>query len=267
MEFAFRGGQWNYIRVYKDKAYWCRSSTNRPNVYTQECILELLNFIIDNIYAKVGDFVFRQAIGIPMGTDCAPFLANLYLYALEFEFMAKLQSEKRYSTLRKFRSCRRYIDDLFTVNNEDFFSRYAGEICPKSLVLNRENKENHVCSFLDLCIRIDDGHISTKIYDKRDDFPFTVRNFPHLSGEVPFRQSHGTFVSQIIRYTTACDKFEDVLTRSNLLIDKLLDQGFCLKLMRQCCRKFCNNYPDLVSKYNLSPSIFVQSIFNNTTRR
>lgn len=239
---------------------------NRPNVYSQECVLELLNFLIDNIYVRVGDFVFRQAIGIPMGTDCAPFLANLYLYALEFEFMDKLQREKKYSILRKFRSCRRYIDDLFTVNNEDFFSKYAYEIYPKSLILNRENKEDHICSFMDLSIRIDDGHISTKIYDKRDDFPFTVRNFPHLSGEIPFRHSHGTFVSQIIRYTNACDKFDDVLTRSNILIDKLQNQGFCLKLMRQCCRKFCSNYPDLVRKYKLSPSIFVQSIFDNAEK-
>ena len=45
------------------------------------------------MYVTVGNDVFRQVIGIPMGTDCAPFLANLYLYALEFEFLEKLTKQ------------------------------------------------------------------------------------------------------------------------------------------------------------------------------
>ena len=40
----------------------------------------MLEFLIDNIYIKVGKEIFRQQVGIPMGTDCAPFLANLFLF-------------------------------------------------------------------------------------------------------------------------------------------------------------------------------------------
>ena len=46
-------------------------------------LIEYINYLIDNIHVTVGDDMFRQKIGIPMGTDCAPYLANLYPYALE----------------------------------------------------------------------------------------------------------------------------------------------------------------------------------------
>ena len=41
-----------------------------------------------------GDELFRQVIGIPMGTDCAPFLANLFLYSYECEWTEKKLENK-----------------------------------------------------------------------------------------------------------------------------------------------------------------------------
>ena len=65
--------------VYKNNASW----TNSPKKHTQhlDCneIIRLMNWLLDNIYVSYGDQLFRQVIGIPMGTDCAPFLANLFL--------------------------------------------------------------------------------------------------------------------------------------------------------------------------------------------
>ena len=42
-------------------------------------LIEMLDYVIDNIFIRLGNKVFRQTIGIPMGTDCAPLLANLLL--------------------------------------------------------------------------------------------------------------------------------------------------------------------------------------------
>ena len=50
-----------------------------------------MNYLIDNCYVSCGDSLFRQKIGIPMGTDCAPFLANLFLYSYEHEWMMKMK--------------------------------------------------------------------------------------------------------------------------------------------------------------------------------
>ena len=47
----------------------------------------MLGFLVDNIYVVFGDQVFQQSVGIPMGTNCAPLLANLFLYSYEAEFV------------------------------------------------------------------------------------------------------------------------------------------------------------------------------------
>ena len=50
-------------------------------------ITNLVRWLINNIYVILGDKCFKQVIGIPMGTDCAPFIANLFLFACEFQWI------------------------------------------------------------------------------------------------------------------------------------------------------------------------------------
>ena len=161
----------------------------------------MVNYLIDNIYIQVGDHVFRQAIGIPMGTDCAPFLANLYLYALEFKFMETL-SNTNIHLARKFSCCFRYIDDLLTFNNDELMNEYKNVIYPKEMILNKENKSHLKTSFLDINMEIQKNNtLYTSIYDKRHDFNFDINNFPNLSGNVHSKRCHGILISQLIRYS------------------------------------------------------------------
>ena len=46
-------------------------------------------------------------------------------------------------------------------------------------------------------------YVSTKIYDKRDDFDFEIVNFPFLDGDVPRSTSYGVYISQLIRFARA----------------------------------------------------------------
>jgi hypothetical protein len=73
---------------------------------------ELVRLLINNIYVKVGGRNFKQTMGIPMGTDCAPFLANLYLFALESSWVDNKRKQGQYDVLQYFKHCFRYIDDL-----------------------------------------------------------------------------------------------------------------------------------------------------------
>ena len=50
-------------------------------------MITALEFLLDNIYARFGNSVYRQIIGIPMGTNCAPLIADLFLYCYESKFM------------------------------------------------------------------------------------------------------------------------------------------------------------------------------------
>ena len=60
----------------------------------------MINWLIDNTFVTIGYSVFQQVIGIPMGTDCAPYLANLFLFAYEFEFLNDTETERFFHSLQ-----------------------------------------------------------------------------------------------------------------------------------------------------------------------
>ena len=59
----------------------------------------MIEYLVDNIYVRFGGQLFRQMVGIPMGTNCAPLLADLFLYSYENEFLDKLIKEGKKSLL------------------------------------------------------------------------------------------------------------------------------------------------------------------------
>ena len=71
----------------KNEAYWTNTPSAKGYNINEDTLLEQIRFLVDNIYIQVGNRTFRQTIGIPMGTDCAPLLANLFLFHYEFKFM------------------------------------------------------------------------------------------------------------------------------------------------------------------------------------
>jgi hypothetical protein len=60
-----------------------------------EQVISMLEFLIDNIYVSFGEILFQHVVGIPMGTNCAPLLADLILYSYESEFLQKLVKDKK----------------------------------------------------------------------------------------------------------------------------------------------------------------------------
>jgi hypothetical protein len=70
--------------------YFVRHHSESPYNYSEADIKSMLGFLVDNIYLVFGDPVFQQSVGIPVGTNCAPLLAELFLYSYEAEFVQKL---------------------------------------------------------------------------------------------------------------------------------------------------------------------------------
>ena len=112
--------------------------------------------------------LFRQLIGIPMGTNCAPLLADLFLYSYENEFLDNMIRSGHRRLARSFNLCYRYIDDLIVFNNKKSLD-YLKEIYPSQLTVEKANKSDHLADYLDLTFTIDSGgKLSTRLYDKRD---------------------------------------------------------------------------------------------------
>ena len=92
-------------------------------------------------------------------------------------------------------------------------------------------------------LSISNDIVSTKIYDKRDDFDFDIVNFPSCDGDVPRSTSYGVYISQLIHFGRASSYVADFNTHNILLIQNLLKQGYRYQGLSEP-----DFYDDLVSK-------------------
>ena len=144
---------------------------------------------MDNIYIRVGTKLYRQIVGIPMGTNCAPLVADLFLFCYERDIMKDLSSYNQANVNKAFNSTSRYLDDLLNIDNP-YFEGMVNQIYLSELQLDKANTSDTVAPFLDLHLSISNGFVSSKIYDKRDDFDFDKVNFPFSDGDAPRRPSY-----------------------------------------------------------------------------
>ena len=86
--------------------------------------------------------------------------------------------------IEAFNSTSRYLDDLLNIDNP-YFEGMVNQIYPSELQLNKANISDTEAPFLDLHLSVANGFVSSKLYDKRDDFDFDIVNFPFLDGDVP----------------------------------------------------------------------------------
>ena len=98
---------------------------------------------------------------------------------------------------------------------------------------------------------ITNGIVSSKIYDKRDDFNFEIVNFPCLDGDVPSSPSYGVYISQLICFTRVCSNVHDFNNRTLFLTAKLLKQGYRYNKIRKAFSKFYHRHSELIVKYNI----------------
>ena len=79
-----------------------------------------------------------------MGTACAPFLANLFLFGYEYKWIDNQRKHNR-DVYKYFRYCGRYIDDLMLINNDGRMKNAMTEIYPEELVLVPEDSDDQCC--------------------------------------------------------------------------------------------------------------------------
>ena len=168
-------------------------------MYTEHNICRMIEFLIDNIFVQFTGCLFHQVIGILMGTNCASLLADLFHYSYENKILDNMIRSGHRRLARSFNLCYRYTDVLIVFNNK--ILNYLKEIYPSQLTVEKANKSDYLADYLDLTFIIDSGgKLSTRLYDKRDDFDFHIANFPFLSTKIPSGPSYGVYISQFIRY-------------------------------------------------------------------
>ena len=214
-------------------------------------IINMLEFLVDNIFVVFGGKVFQQMVGIPMGTNCVPLLADIFLYSYEAEFIQSLPTTGKKKLASQFNFTYRYIYDVLSINDPDF-ENYLGQMYPAELEIKNTTESKTSASYFDLIMSIGKaGQLRTSLYHKREDFNFHTTNFPFLSSNIPFSPAFGVFISQLIRYARACSSYECFILRAARLSSKLLGQGYVRERLKSSLRKFFGRYGDLIKHYDI----------------
>ena len=162
---------------------------------------------------------------------------------------------------RSFNLSYRYIDDLIVFSNKKFRD-YVKHTYPTELSVEKANRLDDQADYLDLTFTIEqNSRLSTKLYDKRDDFNFRIVVFPFMSSNIPSSPSYGVYISQLIRYARCCTYYDDFTYRHKLLVDRLLSQGYKINRLRNSFNKFYGRYTDQVMKYQKSVRDMVNDSF------
>ena len=109
----------------------------------------MLEHLIDNIFVEFGGRKFQQTIGIPVGTNCAPLLADLFLYSYEAEFVQSLLKAGKKHLAQQFNFTYRYIDDVLSLKKKKF-AEYLEFIYPHELEIKETTETAASSSLLSL---------------------------------------------------------------------------------------------------------------------
>ena len=146
IEHVFNREQSLYIACNDTNAFFANEDHKRYTLWTCQKVIEALTYLLDNIYIRFGTKIYRQVVGIPMGTNCAPLVADLFLFCYERDFMPSLSENTQAEVIEAFNSTSRYLDDLLNVDNP-YFEGLVSQIYPSELKLNKANQSDTEAPF------------------------------------------------------------------------------------------------------------------------
>ena len=177
-------------------------------------------------------------------------MADLYLFTYEYDYMQKVLKSKHLNKARSFNFTKRYIDDLLAVQNH-YIKDAVKEIYPPSLELKETTDSPDGTSYLDLYLfRDNTGYLSSRLYDKRDDYSFEIVNYPFMDSNIPEGPAYGVYISRLVAFARACQSFGDFNQRHKILLQKLVSQGYSTKRLHSKFLRFGDKYHPLIIKYN-----------------
>ena len=127
-----------YLACNYRKAFFTSSDQSRYTLWSCQNVSDALSYLLDNIYIRYGAKFYRQVVEISMGTNCAPLVADLFLYCYERYFMDSLNHENQVDVIEAFNSTSWYLDDLLNIDNQ-CFEGMVNQIYPPKLQLNKAN--------------------------------------------------------------------------------------------------------------------------------
>jgi hypothetical protein len=220
----------------------------------------LNQWLSTNCYVTLGDRVWKQISGIPMGFSCSPLWCNLYFLHYEVGFITRLAKLGRTDLKKRFRHSFRYIDDLCILNNGDILQfldpkaeripsnpywiyplgivEIKSEIDRFSVVFPQRGTSAHFMNMQISIINEVDGIYRTQKIDKRRNLPFEYSQFLQFKSNRSVSQSYNIIQSQAFPILYLSNNVHDVLNELESLLQTLTANGFRRHRLKNQLLKF-----------------------------
>ena len=120
-----------YLACNNKKAFFTSADHYRGyHLWSCQNVCDALSFLLDNIYIRFGTKLYRQSVGIPMGTNCDPLVADLFLFCLERDFMKNLSNDHQADIIKHLTQ-----PDLFN-NDNPYFEGMVNQYKSPELQIN-----------------------------------------------------------------------------------------------------------------------------------
>ena len=126
-----------------------RKNLKKYHAWSCQNVCDALTFLLENVFIPFGTKLYRQLVGIPMGTNCAPLVADIFLFCYERDFIMSLSDDKQADVsdvIDAFNTTSRYLDDILNINNV-YFDNLVSQIYPSELKLNKANTSETEAAF------------------------------------------------------------------------------------------------------------------------
>ena len=203
VDFILKGGNRDYIIINKQGcASWSSKKTVHHFVFTKSLIKEAVKFLLHNYFFSIRNIIMIQVIGIPMGSDPAPFFANLFL-AHKVADWVKAQRKLGTISVQKINNSFRFIGDLLSLNDDNTFEKHYNDIYLTELELKKENNSNSCASFFDIYIYVENRKFHIRLFGKRDKFGFDIVRMPFHCSNDPSKMFDGSIGAEFLRISKA----------------------------------------------------------------
>ena len=206
----------------------------RKKSIPSETLGSLILLVLKSNAFRFGNLVYRQVMGTAMGTPMAPNYANLFMAKFEEKVITSYHASTGYKPLVWFR----YIDDIFfiwTHGNEEldkfisYVDNYSDSKKMKSTIKLEVNKSEKEVNFLDVCIRLVNGSLTTSLFSK----PTDAHLYLNYSSNHPKHVLDNIPKGQFIRIRRICSDKEDYYHHSQNLCNFFVERGFDLKKLNE----------------------------------
>ena len=252
------------------KAIWA-SSTPKHGNWIQIPITQFLmlhKWLTTNCFVRLGDRIWKQILGIPMGFSCSPLWCNLYLLSYEIKFIQRLAKLGRADLMNRFQFAFRYIDDLCWLNVGDAGLFLDPEqprtpdnpywIYPLDIIEIKTEvsqfsqispKHGILAHFMNVLIHVneDTSEYIMRKFDKRRDLPFKYTQFIMFQSNRPVKQAYNVVISQTVPILYLSNNVSVAAQEVIALFTTLSSNGFRLQKLRQLVVMFLvnNHFPAL----------------------